>query len=74
MRAVLMMLALAAIPVFAQGTPPAAPGFVANKESKVFHLPTCRLVAKIKPENKVWYANRDEAQKAGYAPCKVCLR
>lgn len=71
MRAILMMLALAAWPAFAQGT---APAFVGNKESKVFHLPTCRLVAKIKPENKVWFANRDEARKAGFTPCKICLR
>ena len=51
---------------------PAATGFIANKNSKVFHKADCKLVAKMKPENKVPYASRDEAIKAGYKPCKVC--
>lgn len=71
MRTVLWVLVLAAGHVFAQSTVPA---FVGNRASKVFHRPTCRLVLKIKPENTVWYANREEARKAGYTPCKICLR
>ena len=75
MRAVLTVLALAAWPLLAQGPAPAVvTGFVGNKEAKVFHLPTCRLVAKIRPENKVLYANREDARKAGLSPCKICLR
>jgi hypothetical protein len=53
---------------------PAATGFVGNKESKVFHLPTCKLVIKIKPGNRVTFGNRQEATTAGYTPCKICLR
>jgi hypothetical protein len=73
------MLALlvwsARVPVSAQVPVPApVTGFVGNQEAKVFHLPTCRLVAKIKPENKVLFANREEAVKAGLTPCRICLK
>ncbi len=79
MRAVLTVLALtgwAILPLGAARTQatPAVSGFVGNKESKVFHLPACRLVAKIKPGNKVLFANREDARKAEFTPCKVCLR
>jgi methylphosphotriester-DNA--protein-cysteine methyltransferase len=53
---------------------PTADAFVGNKEAMVYHLPTCKLVLKIKPENKVPLTTKDQAGKAGYAPCKICLR
>lgn len=79
MRAALIMLALLALPIRAQvpaqtPVPSAVTGFVGNKEAKVFHVPTCRLVAKIKLENKVLYANREEAVKMGFTPCRICLK
>lgn len=58
---------------FAQNTPIVA-GFVGNKEAKIYHTPACKLVLKIKPENKVAFASKDEAVKAGYAPCKICIK
>lgn len=64
--------ALSAIWLAAQQ--PAAAPFLGNKESKVVHLPTCKLVVKIKPENKVPFATREEAVAAGYSPCKICLK
>jgi len=45
---------------------------VANKESKVFHKPTCKLASKIKPENKTTLASKADAAKGGYKGCKVC--
>jgi micrococcal nuclease len=80
MRTVLTLaLVLSALSLTAQApvpkaAVPVATGFLGNKESKVFHLPTCKLVVKIKPENKVTFATREEAKAAGYAPCKICIK
>lgn len=51
---------------------PSASAIVANKESKTFHRADCTFVAKMKPANRVAFANAAEAAKAGYKPCKVC--
>jgi methylphosphotriester-DNA--protein-cysteine methyltransferase len=51
---------------------PAAGGFVGNKDSKTLHRAGCKMAAKLKTENKVTFATKAEAEKAGYKPCKVC--
>lgn len=72
MRSMLSLaLALSALTLLAQT---ASSPFVGNKEAKVFHVPSCKLVLKIKPENKVGFASKEEAEKAGYTPCKICLK
>jgi hypothetical protein len=53
---------------------PVATGFVGNKDSKVFHTTACKIGAKMKPANKVVFASKEEAVKAGYTPCKVCIK
>jgi hypothetical protein len=53
---------------------PVVTGFIGNKEAKVYHTPACRLVAKTKPENRVLFATQEEAAKAGYAPCRICIK
>lgn len=45
---------------------------VGSKTSKKYHRPDCSYAIRIKPENKVYFANAEEAQKQGYQPCKVC--
>jgi len=47
-------------------------GYVASKNSKVFHKPECRWAKRIKPENLVGYSSKNEAIKAGKRPCKQC--
>lgn len=47
-------------------------GYVASKEGGKYHLPGCRLAANIKPENKITFKTKAEAEKAGYKPCAVC--
>lgn len=82
MRAVLSLaLALSSFAIIAQAPAPknAAPapvatGFVGNKESKVYHLPSCKVGSKTKPENKVTFATQEEAVKAGYHPCRICIK
>jgi len=67
-------LVLCALGLSAQNPTPAAPGLVGNKEAMIYHQPACKLVLKIKPENKVAFANREEAVQTGYAPCKICIK
>lgn len=70
------------ISVFANetiSTTTAAPGapalesaitFIANKNSKKFHLPDCSSLPK--EENRVYFASRSSAVEAGYTSCSVC--
>ena len=62
----------AARPAAAAKAVPSATAIVANKDSKTFHRADCTFVAKMKPANRVAFANTAEAAKAGYKPCKVC--
>jgi methylphosphotriester-DNA--protein-cysteine methyltransferase len=45
---------------------------VGSKTSKKYHRPDCRYALKIKPENRIYFAGIEEAQKQGYIPCKTC--
>jgi hypothetical protein len=47
-------------------------GFVASKNSAVFHRPGCKSAAKISPKNLIRYATREEAVQAGKKPCAEC--
>ena len=42
--------------------------FVASKNSKIYHLPSCQYVQRIKEENKIWFKSVEEAGERGYAP------
>ena len=46
--------------------------FWGSKNSNKYHYPDCRWAQKIKPENLIKFKSPEEAQKAGYIPCKVC--
>ena len=49
---------------------PAVEGYIGNKKSLVFHLPTCpNLPAE---RNQVIFGTREEAVTAGYHPCGNC--
>jgi methylphosphotriester-DNA--protein-cysteine methyltransferase len=48
--------------------------YVASKGSDKYHLPTCAMAANIKPENKITFKTKAEADKAGYKPCGVCFK
>ena len=49
-----------------------SPAFVASKQAKKYHRPSCRWAQKISPKNKFTFKSADEAVAAGYVPCKVC--
>lgn len=45
---------------------------VASSYSDRYHLPGCKIVSKIYPDEKVVFQSPEEAEKAGYGPCKKC--
>jgi cbb3-type cytochrome oxidase cytochrome c subunit len=46
--------------------------YVASSERDIYHRPTCRWAQKISAANLVGYNTREEAEKSGRRPCKVC--
>jgi hypothetical protein len=46
--------------------------YVASKNSKVFHRPTCGSTMRIARKNLVGFSNRADAIRAGKRPCKLC--
>jgi phosphatidylserine/phosphatidylglycerophosphate/cardiolipin synthase-like enzyme len=47
-------------------------GYVASKNSAVFHKPDCKGASKISEKNLVRYNTREEAIQAGKKPCAEC--
>ncbi|MHC1631792.1 MAG: Ada metal-binding domain-containing protein [Methanotrichaceae archaeon] len=46
--------------------------YVGSINSNKYHYPDCRYAQKIKPENRIWFADSEDARAQGYVPCKVC--
>ena len=46
--------------------------YVGSTLSDKYHILTCRYAGEILPENRIWFADKTEAQAAGYVPCGVC--
>lgn len=46
--------------------------YIGSRHSDKYHRPNCRYVQMIKIENRVVFQTAQEAQQAGYVPCKVC--
>ena len=46
--------------------------YVGSKNSTKYHYTWCKWAQKINPNNKVVFNSAQEAQAAGYIPCKVC--
>jgi phosphatidylserine/phosphatidylglycerophosphate/cardiolipin synthase-like enzyme len=55
-----------------QTAPAVADGYVASKNSAVFHKADCKSAAKISEKNLIHYATREEAITAGKKPCAEC--
>ena len=49
-----------------------AKNFVASKNGTKYYYPRCAGVARIKEENKIWFASKEEAAKRGYTPAANC--
>ena len=46
--------------------------YVGSKNGTVYHLPWCGGATRIREENKVWFATKEEAEQAGYRPATNC--
>lgn len=46
--------------------------FVGSKNSNKYHLASCAVAKRIKPENRVCFASEEEAKRRGYVPS--CLK
>lgn len=44
--------------------------FIGNKNSKIFHLASCKSLPALK--NRIYFSTREEAIKGGYTPCSMC--
>ena len=55
---------------FYYGEPTTDEGYIGNKNSHKFHLPTCSSLPAEK--NQVLFDTREEAVEAGYTPCGNC--
>ncbi len=53
--------------------PPSADALVASTGGGKYHKQSCKFVMNMTTENKVYFKDAAEAQKAGYKPCSVCL-
>jgi len=46
--------------------------YVASKGGEAYYLPWCGGATRIKDENKVWFASKEEAEAKGYRAAKNC--
>ena len=46
--------------------------FVGSRNSNKYHLATCAVAKRIKPENRICFPSKEEAEKRGYVPS--CLK
>lgn len=46
--------------------------FWTSKKSNKYHYPSCQWAQKIAAHNLIKFNSPEEAQSAGYVPCKVC--
>ncbi|MBU1292800.1 hypothetical protein KJ819_01895 [Patescibacteria group bacterium] len=60
-------------PAAAAAAPKATTGtYMASKNGTKYYLPTCSSSNRIKPENRVWFKTKAEAEAAGYGPAANC--
>jgi hypothetical protein len=47
--------------------------YVGSSMSTRYHDPSCVWAKEIDGERRVWFADAEEAEAAGYSPCGTCL-
>ena len=46
--------------------------YVGSRNGRVYHLPSCPGVSRIKNENKIWFKDKNDAEAHGYKPAANC--
>lgn len=72
MRKTIRLSTLALLLIFAFVSLALGAEYWGSKNSNKYHNPTCIWAQKIKPGNLVKFKSPEDAQKAGFVPCKVC--
>jgi hypothetical protein len=54
------------------GSPSSSGMYVGSKSGTAYHLPWCSGALRIKEENKVWFASKQEAEAKGYRAAANC--
>jgi len=62
----------AGVPPIESQTAAVGGAYVASKSGAKYHYPWCAGAQSIKEENKIWFATREDAERAGYAPAANC--
>jgi len=64
--------AVSPAPVPAAPPVPEVRTYVASRNGTKYYLPACGSAKRIKEENRVWFATKEEAEGAGYGPAANC--
>jgi len=59
-------------PAAAAAALPQTGNYVASKTGTKYYLPSCATAKRIKDENKVWFATKQQAEAVGYQPSSTC--
>lgn len=46
--------------------------YIGNKQTRTYHVPSCRTLANLDRSHTVAFRTRDEPAAAGYRPCGTC--
>lgn len=46
--------------------------YIGNKQTRTYHLPSCRTLANLDRSHTVAFRTREEPAQAGYRPCGTC--
>lgn len=46
--------------------------YIGNKQTRTYHVPTCRTLVNLDRSHTVAFRTRDEPAAAGYRPCGTC--
>ena len=60
--------------VSALGSAQPAVMYVASRNAKKYHLPSCAFAKRISKASQVEFKSAEAAEQAGLSPCKVCLK
>ncbi len=63
---------LASVASLATSTNPKTGTLVGSKNGTKYHYPWCGGAQRIKEENKIWFATKEEALAKGYTPASNC--
>ena len=48
--------------------------FIGSKETGKYHIHSCKWTRGIKPENRIYFKNKEKAGNTGYKKCKTCMK